>query len=167
MTTRPASDVFTSSIFSTGSVSHNARLPSRLYGIFNLDTGFCKRKNRLKNGYGHSAILKSASLEAVETQGTHSYQAERGTRTMSFNRRWDLVQVYMTHEERNCQHSGKSIEQLSQEQGKGIMDAFLDLVLDDEFGPASRSSTETTTPRRRVNNVPFVVDSHFNRSAGH
>jgi len=39
----------------------------------------------------------------------------------------------MTHRERNRQFSGKSIEQIAREQGKGIMDAFLDLVLDDDL----------------------------------
>ena len=52
---------------------------------------------------------------------------------MSFNRRWDLVQVYMAYEERNRRYSGMSVEQVAQEQGKGIMDAFLDLVLDDDL----------------------------------
>ena len=80
-----------------------------------------------------SEIRKALSLEGVETEGTHSYRMDRGTRQMSFSRRWDLVQVYMTHEQRNRAYSGKSIEQISQEQGKGIMDAFLDLVLDDDL----------------------------------
>ena len=42
-------------------------------------------------------VRRTLSIEAVETEGTHSYQAARGTRVMSFNRRWDLVQVYMGH----------------------------------------------------------------------
>ena len=80
-----------------------------------------------------SEIRKALSLEGVETEVSHSYRMDRGTRQMSFSRRWDLVQVYMTHEQRNRAYSGKSIEQISQEQGKGIMDAFLDLVLDDDL----------------------------------
>jgi len=39
----------------------------------------------------------------------------------------------MTHRERNRPFSGKSIEQIAREQGKGIMDAFLDLALDDDL----------------------------------
>ena len=78
-------------------------------------------------------VRRTLSIEAVETEGTHSYQAARGTRVMSFNRRWDLVQVYMGHHERNRKYSGKSVEQIAQEQGKGVMDAFLDLVLDDDL----------------------------------
>ena len=52
---------------------------------------------------------------------------------MSFNRRWDLVRVFMAYEQRNRKHEGKSIVQLAQEQGKGIMDAFLDLSLDEDL----------------------------------
>jgi len=78
-------------------------------------------------------IRKALSLEAVESEGEHRYRMGRAQRQMSFNRRWDLVQVYMTHKERNRQFSGKSIEQISREQGTSIMDAFLDLVLDDDL----------------------------------
>jgi N-acyl-D-aspartate/D-glutamate deacylase len=37
----------------------------------------------------------------------------------------------MTQHERNQKLEGKSVEQLAQEQGKGVMDAFLDLSLDE------------------------------------
>ena len=104
-------------------------------------------------------IRKALSLEAVETEGDHRYRMERGTRTMSFNRRWDLVQVYMAHEERNRQYSGKSVEQLAEEQGKGIMDAFLDLVLDDDlrtsFQVIDRNSDPNT--QREILGSPYTV----------
>jgi len=80
-----------------------------------------------------SAIRKALSVEAVETEGEHAYRMGRAQRQMRFNRRWDLVEVYMTHRERNRPCSGKSIEQIAREQDKGIMDAFLDLVLDDDL----------------------------------
>ena len=83
--------------------------------------------------FADAEIRRALSIEGVETEGEHRYRMNRGTRTMSFNRRWDLVQVYMAHEERNRQYSGMSIEQIAQQQGKGIMDAFLDLVLDDDL----------------------------------
>jgi N-acyl-D-amino-acid deacylase len=79
------------------------------------------------------AIRKTLSLEAVETAGEHAYRMGRAQRRMSFNRRWDLVEVYMTHRASNRPFSGKSIEQIAREQDKGIMDAFLDLVLDDDL----------------------------------
>ncbi len=81
-------------------------------------------------------IRRALSLEAVETEGEHGYRMGRAQRQMSFTRRWDLVEVYMAHEDRNKQFSGKNVEQIAQEQGKGIMDAFLDLVLDDDLRTA-------------------------------
>jgi N-acyl-D-aspartate/D-glutamate deacylase len=104
-------------------------------------------------------IRRALSLEGVETEGTHSYQAERGTRRMSFNRRWDLVEVYMAHEERNRQYSGKSIEQISKEQGKGIMDAFLDLVLDDDLRTSFQviDRNNDTESQREIFGSPYTV----------
>ena len=78
---------------------------------------------------------RALSAEAVE--GTAAQETpgtdRRGSARGFFNRRWDLVEVFMAHEERNRHTEGKSIEQLAKEQGKGIMDAFLDLSLDEEL----------------------------------
>lgn len=79
------------------------------------------------------ATRQSLSAEAVEgsvaqeTPGTDRRGRARGF----FNRRWDLVQVFMTYEARNRQLEGKSIEHMAREQGKSTMDAFLDLSLDE------------------------------------
>ena len=79
-------------------------------------------------------IRKALSLEAVEGSGDHAYRmGPGGGRRMSFNRRWDLVQVFMTYHERNRKLEGKSIEQIAQAQEKGVMDAFLDLSLDESL----------------------------------
>ena len=83
-------------------------------------------------------IRKALSSEAVEGRGAPTtYLMPVGPVSpgskMSFNRRWDLVQVFMTYHERNRKFAGKSIEQVAQEQGKGIMDAFLDLSLDEDL----------------------------------
>ena len=70
--------------------------------------------------------------EAVEgIGGEGSYRV--GMREIGFNRRWDLVQVFMTYHQRNWKFAGKSIQQIAQEQGKDIMDAFLDLALDEDL----------------------------------
>ena len=78
---------------------------------------------------------QALSAEAVE--GTIAQASpgldRRGTPRGFFNRRWDLVEVFMAHQEKNQQFEGKSIEQLAQLQGKGIMEAFLDLSLDEEL----------------------------------
>ena len=81
------------------------------------------------------AIRKSLSAEAVE--GTVAQERpgtdRRGRARGFFNRRWDLVQVFMTAQARNRALEGKSIAQIAQEQGKSVMDAFLDLSLDEEL----------------------------------
>jgi len=104
-------------------------------------------------------IRKALSLEAVESEGEHRYRMGRAQRQMSFNRRWDLVQVYMTHKERNRQFSGKSIEQISREQGTSIMDAFLDLVLDDDlrttFQVVDRNNDAES--QRQILGSPYTV----------
>src|SRR6266571_1258357 len=81
------------------------------------------------------APRQALSAEAVEgtvaqvTPGSDRRGRARGY----FNRRWDLVQVFMTYQERNRKFEGKSIEQLAHEQGKSTMDAFLDLAVDEDL----------------------------------
>jgi N-acyl-D-aspartate/D-glutamate deacylase len=81
------------------------------------------------------ATRQALSAEAVEgtvaqvTPGSDRRGRARGY----FNRRWDLVQVFMTYQERNRQFEGKSIEQLARDQGKSTMDAFLDLAVDEDL----------------------------------
>ncbi len=106
-----------------------------------------------------SEVRRALSIEGVETEGAHRYQSERGTRTMSFNRRWDLVQVYMAHEERNRRFSGMSVEEIAQEQGKGIMDAFLDLVLDDDLRTSFQVIDRNSDPdsQRKILGSPYTV----------
>jgi N-acyl-D-amino-acid deacylase len=81
------------------------------------------------------AIRKSLSAEAVE--GTVAQERpgtdRRGRARGFFNRRWDLVQVFMTQHPRNRGLEGKSVTQIAELQGKSVMDAFLDLSLDEEL----------------------------------
>ena len=106
-----------------------------------------------------SEIRKALSLEAVETEGEHSYRMGRAQRQMSFSRRWDLVEVYMAHNEINKQFSGKSVEQIAQEQGKGIIDAFLDLVLDDDLRTAFQviDRNNNVEAQRQILGSPYSV----------
>ena len=78
-------------------------------------------------------IRKALSVESVDTEGAHGYSTGRAQQKMSFARRWDLLEVYMVHHDRNRQFSGKSVEQVAHEQGKSIIDAFLDIVLLDDL----------------------------------
>jgi len=68
-------------------------------------------------GHAHAAQTSSE----VETAGAHPI-VWAGATQMSFSRRWDLVEVYMTWHERNKPFSGKSIAQIAQQQGTGIME---------------------------------------------
>src|SRR5437773_4465365 len=80
-------------------------------------------------------IRRAMSDEAVE--GTVAQQGgmtdRRGRARGLFNRRWDLVEASMTTKGQNRHLEGKTIEQIAKEQNKGIMDAFLDLSLDEDL----------------------------------
>jgi N-acyl-D-amino-acid deacylase len=80
-------------------------------------------------------IRKALSAEAVE--GTVATQGgvtdRRGRARGAFNRRWDLIEVFMTTKGQNRHLEGKSVEQIAREQNKSIMDAFLDLSLDEDL----------------------------------
>ena len=105
------------------------------------------------------AIRQQLSVEAVETEGTHAYRMGLAQRQMSFSRRWDLVEVYMTWHERNKPFSGKSIEQIAQQQGKGIMDTFLDIALEDELRTSFQVIDRNNDPeaQRQILGSPYTV----------
>jgi N-acyl-D-aspartate/D-glutamate deacylase len=104
-------------------------------------------------------IRKKLSAEAVETEGTHEYHMGLAQRRMSFTRRWDLVEVYMTLHERNKSYSGKSIERIAREQGKDIMDTFLDIALDDELRTSFQviDRNDDTEAQRQILGSPYSV----------
>ena len=105
------------------------------------------------------AIRKQLSVEAVETAGAHAYRMGLAQRRMSFTRRWDLVEVYMTLNEKNKQFSGQNIEQIAQEQGKGIMDTFLDLALADDLRTSFQviDRNNDTEAQRQILGSPYSV----------
>ncbi len=80
-------------------------------------------------------LRNALSAEAVE--GTVSQEGgmtdRRGRSRGFFNRRWDLVQVFMTQHQRNRGLEGKSVAEIGRMQNKGVMDAFLDLSLDEDL----------------------------------
>lgn len=81
------------------------------------------------------AVRASLSAEAVE--GTVAQQRpgtdRRGRARGFFNRRWDLMEVFMARHARNRAFEGKSVAQIARMQAKSVMDAFLDLSLDEEL----------------------------------
>jgi N-acyl-D-amino-acid deacylase len=80
-------------------------------------------------------VRRALSAEAVEGTVAQERPAtdRRGRARGFFNRRWDLMQVFMTYHKRNRGFEGKSVTQIAQEQGKSTMDAFLDLSLDEDL----------------------------------
>ena len=82
----------------------------------------------------------------------------RGRARGLFNRRWDLVEVFVTTRGQNRHLEGKSVEQIAKEQNKGVMDALLDLSLERTCRPALSRSTAKTIRRSRstspARNIP-------------
>ena len=94
-------------------------------------------------------IRKALSAEAVE--GTVAQQGgmtdRRGRARGTFNRRWDLVEVFMTTKGQNRHLEGKSVEQIAKEQNKSIMDAFLDLSLDEDLQTCFQAIDRNNDPK--------------------
>ena len=57
----------------------------------------------------------------------------------------------MTWHERNKPFSGKSIAQIAQQQGQGIMDTFLDIALADELRTSFQVIDRNTDPEAQAN----------------
>ena len=106
-------------------------------------------------------IRKALSAEAVE--GTVATQGgvtdRRGRARGAFNRRWDLIQVFMTAKGQNRHLEGKSVEQIAREQNKGIMDAFLDLSLDEELQTCFQMVDRNNNPatQKHILGSPYTV----------
>jgi N-acyl-D-aspartate/D-glutamate deacylase len=94
-------------------------------------------------------IRKAMSAEAVE--GTVAQEGgmtdRRGRARGQFNRRWDLVKVFMTTKGQNRHLEGKSVEEIAKEQNKGIMDAFLDLSLDEDLQTCFQAIDRNNDPK--------------------
>ncbi len=106
-------------------------------------------------------IRKALSAEAVEGTVAQTLPGtnRRGVSRGFFNHRWDLVQVFMTAHERNRGLEGKSIAQIATDQGKGVMDAFLDLSLDEDLQTYFIGIDRNTDPaaQRAILGSPFTV----------
>ena len=80
-------------------------------------------------------------FEAVETP----YSGDGG----EFTRRWDLQFVFRTSLAKNRHLQGKSVAEVAQEQGRDVLDAFLDLALEEDL--------ETVFERRERNSDPEAM----------
>src|SRR6516162_8720971 len=95
-----------------------------------------------------SETRRLLSAEAVE--GTVAQERpgtdRRGRARGFFNRRWDLMQVFMTQHERNRGLEGKSVAEIARRQNKSVMDAFLDLSLDEDLQTCFIAIDRNTDP---------------------
>jgi N-acyl-D-aspartate/D-glutamate deacylase len=94
-------------------------------------------------------LRKALSAEAVD--GTVTQEGgmtdRRGRSRGFFNRRWDLVQVFMTQHPRNRHLEGKSVAEIGRMQNKSVMDAFLDLSLDEDLQTCFIAIDRNTDPK--------------------
>src|SRR5438445_602815 len=83
----------------------------------------------------------------------------RGRARGLFNRRWDLVEVFMTAKGQNRHLEGKSVEKIAQEQNKGVMDAFLDLSLDEDLQTCFQAIDRNHDPKvqKHILGSPYTV----------
>ena len=89
-----------------------------------------------KRAFMDPEIRRKLHFEAVETPPNPE---EGGT----FSRRWDLCFVHQPALEKNAGLKGKSVVQIAEEQGKDVLDAFLDLAVEEDL--------ETSFVRREGN----------------
>ena len=101
---------------------------------------------------------RALSAEAMEGAGAQ-WNVRMGGRQLTYDRRWGLVQVFMTFQERNRGLEGQSVEQIAQTQGKGVMDAFLDLSLDEDLETRFQLIDRNTEveSQRQILGSPYTV----------
>lgn len=94
-------------------------------------------------------IRKALSAEAVEgtVEPIGGMTDRRGRARGTFNRRWDLVRVFMTEHERNRHLEGQSVDDIARRQNKSVMDAFLDLSLDEDLQTCFIAIDRNTDPQ--------------------
>jgi N-acyl-D-aspartate/D-glutamate deacylase len=91
--------------------------------------------DKRKQAFRNAEVRAKLHLEAVETP--HSGRAG------DFTRRWDLQFVFQPALPKNQHLKGKSVAEIARDQGKDVLDVFLDLALEEEL--------ETEFERREVN----------------
>jgi N-acyl-D-amino-acid deacylase len=89
-----------------------------------------------KQAFRDPEVRARLHLEAVETPNNPR-------RAGDFTRRWDLQFVFRPALPKHQHLKGKSVAEIAQEQGKDVLDAFLDLALEEDL--------ETEFERREVN----------------
>jgi N-acyl-D-amino-acid deacylase len=89
-----------------------------------------------KQAFRDPEVRARLHLEAVETPNNPRHAGD-------FTRRWDLQFVFQPALPKHQHLKGKSVAEIAREQGKDVLDAFLDLALEEDL--------ETEFERREVN----------------
>ena len=76
---------------------------------------------------------KLAALADPAKRKELHHDAVVSTDPTTFSRRWDLMYIAQPALPQNYDHKGKSVAQLAEEQGKDVLDAFLDLVVEEKL----------------------------------
>ncbi len=76
---------------------------------------------------------KLAAFAKPEKRKELHHDAVVSTEPSTFSRRWDLMYITQPALAQNYDHKGKSVAELAAEQGKDVLDAFLDLVVEEKL----------------------------------
>ncbi len=101
--------------------------------------------------YSDPQVRRGLYEEAVENKGGHWRRAFAG--------QWDLLRVTGPVLEKNAGLRGKSIVQIAQEQGKNLLDAFLDLAVEERLETGFEIEIINTNPKAVAAMIqsPYVV----------
>jgi len=88
-----------------------------------------------REAFRNPAVRARLKWEAVD-------DSKRGT----FHKRWDLVYVVKPVLPKNQELKGQSVAQLAERQGKDVLDAFLDLALEEELETGFRTPLTNGDP---------------------
>jgi N-acyl-D-aspartate/D-glutamate deacylase len=88
-----------------------------------------------RKAFGDPAMRARLKWEAVD-------DPKRGT----FHKRWDLVYIVKPVLPKNQDLKGQSVEQFAQQQGKDVLDAFLDLALEEDLDTGFRTPLTNGDP---------------------
>ncbi|HEY7558106.1 MAG TPA: amidohydrolase family protein [Candidatus Binatia bacterium] len=88
-----------------------------------------------RKAFGDPAMRARLKWEAVD-------DPKRGT----FHKRWDLVYIVKPVLPKNQDLKGHSVEQFAQQQGKDVLDAFLDLALEEDLDTGFRTPLTNGDP---------------------
>jgi N-acyl-D-amino-acid deacylase len=94
-----------------------------------------------------------------ETRKKLTWEAVEETRPINFSRRWDLVYIRRPVLDKNKQWADKSVAEYASAQGKQVIDAFLDLALEEDLETLFENSNGQGDPEAvgEILRSPYVL----------